>query len=142
MTAPPEYLPRPAGYEERVAALVAAGTPTAEAHWMAACEAIGAVGRRETNHRDLFWHGETPDEQRDAWDRIADREGKRFYFHQRKDTLVGYLAYRAHKSRLTAQLGQEREESLVDFLKDRGLWDAWVDYNLARSKDAPKETDQ
>lgn len=128
-TEPPEYLPRPAGYEERVAALVAAGTPTADAHWMAACEAIGAVGRRETNHRDLFWFGDMPDDDRAVWDRIADREGKRFYFHQRLDTLVGYLAHGRHEARVTARAGHDRQEKLSTFLRERGHWPDWVDYN-------------
>ncbi|MBP5896422.1 hypothetical protein [Streptomyces scabiei] len=132
MHEPPEYLPRPDGYEERVAALVAGGTSTTDAHWMAACEAIGAVGRRETNHRDLFWFGDMPDEQREVWDRIADREGKRFYFHQKRDTLVGYLAHGRHSARLNDQLGNERQESLTKFIKEHGLWDAWVTHNLSR----------
>jgi hypothetical protein len=125
-TEPPEYLPRPDGYEDRVAALVAAGTPATDAHWMAACEAIGAVGRRETNHRDLFWHGEPTDEQRAAWDRIADREGKRFYFHQARDTLIGYLAHGRHEARTSRNLGLDRMDRLVSFIKERGLWPDWL----------------
>ncbi|MFE5037149.1 hypothetical protein [Streptomyces sp. NPDC056683] len=132
MTAPPEYLPRPAGYEARVAALVAAGTQEAEAHWMAACEAIGAVGRRETNDRDLFWHDDAAADLRDTWERIADREGRRFYFHQRKDTLVGFLAHRRHEDRTNTRLAHDRNERLVTFIKERGLWPDWLDYVKAR----------
>ena len=101
---PPEYLPLPAGFTARVAELTAAGTDPATAAWMAAGEALGAVGRRETNDAALFWHGEAPDEQREAWDRIADREGARFYWHQRKDTLVGYLACRLQKARASRDM--------------------------------------
>lgn len=119
MTEAPEYLPMPEGYAQRVA----------EAHWMAACEATGAIGRRETNHRDLFWFGDMPNDQREVWDRIADREGKRFYFHQEKDTLVGYLAHGRHKARTTAQMGSERQDRLTAFIKDHGLWGAWVAHN-------------
>lgn len=132
MSEAPEYLPLPEGYAQRVADLETQGHPTTEAHWMAACEASGAIARRETNHRDLFWFGDMPDEQREVWDRIADREGKRFYFHQKKDTLVGYLAYNRHKARITAQMGQEREERLVNFIRDKGLWDEWVAQNRAK----------
>jgi hypothetical protein len=142
MSTPPEYLPRPAGYEDRVAALVAAGTPETDAHWMAACEAIGAVGRRETNHRDLFWHDDTAMAQVETWDRIADREGKRFYFHQAKDTLVGYLAHRRHEERINAQAGHHRMERLVEFIKARGLWDDWISSNRARLDAARKKTAQ
>lgn len=128
---PPEYLPCPDGYEERVTALMMDGITTANAHWMAACEAIGAVGRRETNDRHLFWH-EVTDEQREVWERIADREGKRFYFHQRKDTLVGYLAHGRHQARITRDCGQSRMERLVAFIQGKGLWDAWIAHNRAR----------
>lgn len=131
MTDAPEYLPKPDGYTQRVAALEAEGHDTAEAHWMAACEATGAIGRRETNHRDLFWFGDMPDDQREVWDRIADREGKRFYFHQKLDTLVGYLAHGRHDARLNTQLGHERQEHLVAFIKQQGLWDAWLAANRA-----------
>jgi hypothetical protein len=127
-TEPPEYLPRPAGYEARVAALIAAGTPEADAHWMAACEAIGAVGRSEHNHRDLFWHDDTTADQRDTWDRIAEREARRFYFHQRKDTILGYLAHGRHDARLNAKLSHDRTERLVHFIKERGLWSDWLAY--------------
>lgn len=109
---PPEYLPCPDGLTARAEQLQAEGHAPDTAYWMAACEAIGAVGRRETNHRDLFWHGDVPDEQRDAWDRIADREGKRFYWHQKKDTLVGYLSHGRHKARLNCTLAQEAIEKL------------------------------
>ena len=132
MSEAPEYLPLPEGYAQRVADLEAEGHPTSEAHWMAACEASGAVARRETNHRDLFWHGDPSDEQRSVWDRIADREGKRFYFHQAKDTLVGYLAHRRHEERINAQMGHARVDRLVAFIKEHGLWDEWVDDNRAR----------
>ncbi|MER7815597.1 hypothetical protein [Streptomyces sp. NPDC096153] len=98
---PPEYLPLPAGLADRARELLATGEAKTEeqAWWMAACEAIGAVARRETNDAALFWYGDLPDEQREVWDRIADREGKRHYFHQQKDTLVGYLACSRHKAR-------------------------------------------
>lgn len=139
MSEAPEYLPMPDGYAQRVAQLEAEGHPTAEAHWMAACEASGAVARRETNHRDLFWFGETPDEQREAWDRIADREGKRFYFHQKKDTLVGYLAHGRHEARLNTELGQDRMDRLVDFIKERGLWNEWVAQNKAKDTQTEQE---
>lgn len=132
MTAPPEYLPRPQGYEERVAALVAAGTPHTDAHWMAACEAIGAVGRSENNHRDMFWHNDTAHQQCETWDRIAIREARRYYFHQRKDTLIGHLAHGRHEARLNAKLGHDRMERLVDFITGRGLWPDWVATNKAR----------
>lgn len=129
----PEYLPMPEGYARRVADLEVAGHPATEAHWMAACEASGAVARRETNHRDLFWFGDTPHEQRAVWDRIADREGKRFYFHQKKDTLTGYLAHRRHEERLNAQIGHKRQERLVAFIKQHDLWGAWVAGNRKRA---------
>lgn len=138
MAEAPEYLPRPDGYKQRVADLEASGHPTDEAHWMAACEAIGAVGRRETNHRDLFWHDGTTAEQRDTWDRIADREGKRFYFHQAKDTLIGYLAHRRHEERINAEMGHKRMERLVAFIKQHGLWDAWITHNRAKLSTAEK----
>jgi len=138
MTEAPEYLPMPDGYAQRVAELEAAGHPATEAHWMAACEASGAVGRRETNHRDLFWFGNLPDDQRDVWDRIADREGKRFYFHQDKDTLVGYLAHGRHDARLNTQIGEERQQRLVDFIKEHGLWDTWVASNRKNINDDEK----
>lgn len=136
---PPEYLPLPDGYAERVAALEAEGHPTTEAHWMAACEAIGAVGRRETNHRDLFWHNEAAYEQRETWDRIADREGKRFYFHQRKDTLVGYLAHERHEAQVTRKTGLDRQDRLAAFIKEHGLWDEWVAQNKAKSTETDQE---
>jgi hypothetical protein len=129
MSDAPEYLPIPDGYAQRVAQLEAEGNDSTRAHWMAACEASGAIARRESNHRDLFWFGETSDEGREAWERIADREGKRFYFHQKKDTLVGYLAHRRHEERLNAQMGIKRQERLTQFVKDNGLWDAWVAQN-------------
>lgn len=138
MSEAPEYLPMPEGYAQRVANLEAAGHPATEAHWMAAGEASGAVARRETNHRNLFWFGDTPAEQWDVWDRIADREGKRFYFHQKKDTLVGYLSHRRHEERLNAQIGHERQGRLVDFIKKHGLWDAWVAQNRKRVTDNKK----
>ncbi|AEM88788.1 hypothetical protein [Streptomyces violaceusniger] len=131
MSEAPEYLPVPGGYAERVAALEAEGHATAEAHWMAACEASGAVARRETNHQDLFWFGDMPDHDRKVWDRIADREGKRFYFHQKKDTLVGYLAHRRHEERINVHLGHKRMDRLVAFIKEHGLWDEWVAQNRA-----------
>lgn len=113
-TQPPEYLPMPKGLTFRATDLVLTGEAKSpdEAYWMAACEAIGAVGRSDTNHRDLFWHGDVPEEQRDAWDRIADREGQRFYFHQSKDTLVGYLAYGRHNARLNADIDRRQVEKL------------------------------
>lgn len=136
---PPEYLPRPDGYEERVAALIEAGTPVSDAHWMAACEAIGAVGRRETDHRDLFWHNEAAYEQRETWDRIADREARRFYFHQAKDTLVGYLAQGRHEARIARDNGQARMERLVAFIEGKGLWSDWIAQNRARLEAARQE---
>ncbi|MEE1838087.1 hypothetical protein [Streptomyces sp. SP17KL33] len=142
MTQPPEYLPRPEGYEERVASLVAAGTPAPDAHWMAACEAIGAVGRRETNHRDLFWHNDAAYEQRETWDRIVGREAERFYFHQKKDTLVGYLAHGRHTARINTKLGHERQERLVDFIKQQGLWDDWIAHNRGRIEATREEVNQ
>jgi hypothetical protein len=138
MSEAPEYLPMPDGYAQRVAQLEAEGHDSTRAHWMAACEASGAVARRETNHRDLFWFGDTPDDDREVWDRIADREGKRFYFHQQKDTLVGYLAHRWHKSKLTARMGNERQDRLNEFIKEHGLWDAWVAQNRKPSADTEK----
>ena len=99
----PEYLPVPPGYQARVDHLTDQYGGPVTAAWMAASEALGAVGRRETNHRDLFWHGEVDQEQRDAWDRIAEREGARFYFHQEKDTLVGYLACTRQKHRASLE---------------------------------------
>ncbi|WP_333745459.1 hypothetical protein [Streptomyces sp. IBSBF 2950] len=142
MSEPPEYLPCPPGYEERVAALIAGGTSTIDAHWMAACEAIGAVGRRETNHRDLFWHNEAAYEQRETWDRIVEREGQRFYFHQKKDTLVGYLAHGRHTARINTKLGHDRQERLIDFIKDKGLWDDWIAHNRDRVAAAREEVNQ
>jgi hypothetical protein len=135
MTEAPEYLPMPDGYAQRVAELEAEGHDSVRAHWMAACEASGAVARRESNHRDLFWFGEASDENRKAWERIADREGKRFYFHQKKDTLVGYLAHRRHEERLNAQMGVKRQERLAQFIKDNGLWDAWTTANRKNLND-------
>ncbi|KPC73475.1 hypothetical protein ADL27_52125 [Streptomyces sp. NRRL F-6602] len=129
---PPEYLPMPDGYAQRVTELEAEGHATARAHWMAACEASGAVARRESNHRDLFWFGETSDENREAWERIADREGKRFYFHQKKDTLVGWLAHRRHEERTNAELHHKRGERLAAFLREKGLWGEWTAYNRAK----------
>lgn len=137
--APPEYLPCPPGYEQRVAALVAAGTPTGEAHWMAACEAIGAVGRREGGDRDLFWHDETTAEQRETWDRIAELEARRFYFHQKKDTLVGYLAHGRHEARISRDNGHARMDRLVAFIEDKGLWPDWIAHNRARLEAARQE---
>lgn len=131
----PEYLPMPDGYARRVIDLEAAGHSVTEAHWMAACEASGAVGRRETNHRDLFWFGDLPDQKREVWDRIANREGKRFYFHQEKDTLVGYLAHGRHDARLNTQIGEERQQRLVDFIKEHGLMEAWVASNRENLND-------
>jgi hypothetical protein len=128
----PEYLPIPDGYTQRVAQLEAEGHDSARAHWMAACEASGAIARRESNHRDLFWFGETSDEGREAWERIADREGKRFYFHQKKDTLVGYLAHGRHEARINAEMGHRRQDRLVNFIKQNGLWDKWVAQNRAK----------
>jgi hypothetical protein len=113
-TEAPEYLPTPAGLAARAAQLQADGHPVDTAHWMAACEALGAVARREHHHRDLFWHGDVPDEQRNAWDRIADHEGKRFYFHQKKDTLVGYLSHGRHTARLSVAM----EREIVDKLRE------------------------
>lgn len=112
----PEYLPMPTGLADRAAALEGSGVAgsATEAFWMASCEAIGAVGRSEYNHRDLFWFGNLPNEQREVWDRIAEREGKRFYFHQDKDTLVGYLANSRHE----AQLSVLMERKIVDRLRD------------------------
>lgn len=136
MTEPPEYLPCPPGYEDRVASLVADGTTSAEANWMAACEALGAVARRGDNHPDLFWHPDPTDEQRAAWDRIADREGKRFYFHQRLDTLVGYLSHGRHEARLNTELGHKRQDRLVAFIKGRNLWADWVATNRTRLNDS------
>jgi hypothetical protein len=138
MSDAPEYLPMPNGYAQRVAQLEAEGHDSARAHWMAACEASGAIARRESNHRDLFWFGEPSDENREAWERIADREGKRFYFHQKKDTLVGYLAHRRHEERLNAQMGVKRQEKLTQFIKDNGLWEAWVAQNRKSVDDNEK----
>lgn len=132
---PSEYLPMPDGYTKRAADLQAAGYTEEQAHWMAACEASGAITRTERSHRDLFWYGDTPDEQREAWDEIAEKEGRRFYFHQRKDTLVGYLAYGRHKARLTAQQLVERSQRLTEFVKKNGLWDVWVQENAVRRQE-------
>ncbi|GAA0704746.1 hypothetical protein GCM10010193_69690 [Kitasatospora atroaurantiaca] len=111
----PEYLPMPTGLDDRALALEESGVASsaAEAFWMASCEAIGGVGRSEHNHRDQFWFGDLPDEQREVWDRIAEREGRRFYFHQAKDTLVGYLAHGRHDARLSVSM----ERELVDRLR-------------------------
>ncbi|MFI5814861.1 hypothetical protein ACIA7S_28380 [Streptomyces sp. NPDC051643] len=140
MAQPPEYLPRPDGYENRVAELVADGTPDVDAHWMAACEAIGAVGRRETNDRALFWHDEASADLHELWDRISLREAKRFYFHQVKDTIVGYLAHTRHEARISRDAGDKRQERLVDFIKARGLWGAWLADNRARRIDSKETT--
>lgn len=139
MTAPPEYLPRPEGYEDRVAALRAAGTPEADAHWMAACEAIGAVGRSENNHRDMFWHNDAAYNERETWDRISLREAQRYYFHQRKDTLVGYLADGRHNAQLNTKMGHDRMERLVAFIKANDLWNDWLAHNRARVDTARRE---
>jgi hypothetical protein len=140
-TEPPEYLPRPVGYEERVAALVAAGTPAADAHWMAACEAIGAVGRSENNH--VFWHDGKTADQHETWDRIAGREARRYYFHQAADTLVGYLAHGRHEAQINLRMAHRRMGRLVSFIKEHGLWDAWVAHNRTRPahRAAPEATE-
>lgn len=129
---PPEYLPLPEGYAQRVADLEAAGHPPTEAQWMAACEAIGAVGRRESNDRALFWHNEASADRHELWDRISLREAQRYYFHQKKDTLIGYLAHGRHDARINTRLGHERQERLVDFIKQHGLWDQWIAQNKAK----------
>jgi hypothetical protein len=125
----PVYLPMPDGYAARVAQLEAEGYDTARAHWMAACEASGAVARREYHHRHLFWFGDAPESTRALWDEIADHEGARHEFHQAKDTLVGYLAYRRQTARASRDTLLAQRRKAREFIKANGLWEAWVQEN-------------
>lgn len=121
----PEYLPVPEGYAERVAKLEAAGHPAVEAHWMAACEAMGAVTRTNGSSGALFWYGEASRDDKKLWDKVAKSEGKRYFDRIRKDTLVGYLANQRNTAAGVSEFVLEEERALADFVKEKNLWDEW-----------------